>query len=36
MLGLAHAQFDWTIRGTQVTKRKRVGGVDLFCSIYLP
>jgi hypothetical protein len=36
MLGLAHAQFEWSIKGTQTSKRKRVGRLDLFSSIYLP
>jgi hypothetical protein len=37
MLGLVHAQFEWAgIREKPVKKDKRVGRIDLFCSIYLP
>ena len=36
MLGLMHAQFEWSIRENQIRKRKRVGRIDLFCALYLP
>jgi len=36
MLGLVHALFEWAIREKQVRKDKRVGRMDLFCSMYLP
>jgi hypothetical protein len=36
MLGLNHAQFEWAIREKPIKKNKRVGRIDLFCSIYLP
>jgi hypothetical protein len=36
MLSLMHAQFEWSIREKQITKRKRVGKIDLFCAGYLP
>jgi hypothetical protein len=36
MLGLVHAQFEWSIREQPIKKNKRVGRIDLFCAIYLP
>jgi hypothetical protein len=36
MLGLVHAQFEWSITDNPAKKRKRVGMTDLFCAIYLP
>jgi hypothetical protein len=36
LLGLVHAQFEWTIRGTQIKAKKRVSRIDLFSAIYLP
>jgi len=36
MHGLVHALFEWAIREKQVKKDKRIGRIDLFCSIYLP
>jgi hypothetical protein len=36
MLGLVHAQFEWSITGAPVKKKKRVGKTDLFSAIYLP
>ncbi|SRR6266478_195241 len=36
LLALAHAQFEWTVRQAQVSEKRRVGRIDLFCSIYLP
>lgn len=36
MLGLVHALFEWAIREKQAKKEKRVGRMDLFCSMYLP
>jgi hypothetical protein len=36
MLGLFHAQFEWSIREQPIKKNKRIGKTDLFCAIYLP
>jgi hypothetical protein len=36
MLGLVHAQYEWSITGDPAKKRKRVGMTDLLCAIYLP
>jgi hypothetical protein len=36
MLGLVHAQFEWSITDNPAKKRKRVGKTDLFCATYLP
>jgi hypothetical protein len=36
MLGLIHAQFEWSIREKPIKKSKRIGKIDLFCSAYLP
>jgi hypothetical protein len=36
MLGLIHAQFEWSITDNPAKKRKRVGMTDLFCAMYLP
>jgi hypothetical protein len=36
MLGLVHAQFEWSITANPAKKRKRVGKLDLFSAIYLP
>jgi hypothetical protein len=36
MLGLVHTQFEWSINGTPVNERKRVGRLDMFSAIYLP
>jgi len=36
MLGLVHAQFEWSITNSPSKKNKRVGKTDLFCAIYLP
>jgi hypothetical protein len=36
MLGLVHAQFEWSITANPAKKRKRVCKLDLFSAIYLP
>jgi hypothetical protein len=36
MLGLVHAQFEWSIIEKPIKKNKRIGRTDLFCAIYLP
>jgi len=36
MLGLVHAEFEWSIIEKPTSKDKRVGKTDLFCAIYLP
>jgi hypothetical protein len=36
MLGLVHAQFEWSITANPAKKRKRVGKLDLFSALYLP
>jgi len=36
MLGLVHAQFEWTIREPRIREVKRVNRVDLYSAIYLP
>ena len=36
MLGLVHAQYEWTVAEKQVNKGKRVNRIDLFSAIYLP
>jgi hypothetical protein len=36
MLGLVHAQFEWSIIEMPKKKGQRIGKTDLFCAIYLP
>jgi hypothetical protein len=36
MLGLVHAQFEWSIIENPKKKNKRIGKTDLFSAIYLP
>src|SRR6266436_3998255 len=36
LLGLVHAQFEWSIIEKPIKKNKRIGKTDLFCAIYLP
>ncbi len=36
MLGLIHAQFEWSIIEKPIKKNKRIGKTDLYCALYLP